>query len=462
MRLHWFGPTAPNGEGSTRLARRTIAALCERADVTLWTSGTDLERVAHSMGARPTLRVANQDDPTLWKELNTGGLPVFHLADSPAHVPAWTILEQVGGLVMLEDFSLQRLFFSRFERAKQTDRYRSLMRRESGLEGARAADLVLAGDVSPETWADRFPLLGPALDRALGILTRSPLPKELVRRAPGPCRVLPWPHRRTYPGRGSRPGSVQEPLRLAVVCATEATGTGAPWQDLGLAMAGIAELETPMRISFFGSRESADLAASVVRSPTRRIERTGTATGPLDGLEDADLALNLAPVELVPDIQTRLWDERLPSVVARPELLRARDRGSDGGEGFLEMARDVQLLGRQLEEISTSEPLRRELAASGVRRLEGAPDVDRFSDGLVALAADVERDRFRTGLASRGTSLRDLLLDLDDDARSWAARAFAKTMKEIGDVGTARPVQPPRPAEGSPDHDSASTPRAES
>ncbi|MCG8462773.1 MAG: hypothetical protein MI919_41335 [Holophagales bacterium] len=443
MKLHWLGPLLPSAGEAGRVGRRIVAALAPSVELTVWLPEAQLELVPDLPAG-----VRSLDDPGFWKHLNAGGMPIFHLGDSADHSPFWEVLTEVSGIVLLQDFSLQNLIFSRLDRPGMRRRYRWLMEREYGRAGARAADMVLDARRSAGHWADRFPLLGPAYDRARGVISRSPLPAAPEHRLAGPCITAPWPHRRRYVGRPDRAGGVQSPVRVALVCASEADAAGGSWADLGMALAGLAALDPPPRLLFFGSPECAEVAASVVAPAGMGFEHLGSATATLDGLEGADLAINLCPEALAPDLQYRLWDERLPTLVARPARLRHQ-----GPESFLEMGRDVEELRLQLLELAGDEARRHALVAAGVSRLELLPGVAEFCDRLLELADRVERERLHATLLRRSAFARPMLEAMEPaEGRDWAVAAIAGVLQEVAEAGAARPVPPPPEARPGADH----------
>jgi glycosyltransferase involved in cell wall biosynthesis len=168
MKVHWFSPLPPAKSGIAVYTSSLIAALQNRADLTLW---TDQEAWDADLDRRVSVR---RFDPRSfpWSELNLADLIFYNLGNSrPFHQGIWEISRRHSGVVVLHDLCLQHFFADLYLNFwKDVEGYKAQMNRYYGDEGVRAATRYLGGAYTTEQMAELYPMTPLALENALGAL----------------------------------------------------------------------------------------------------------------------------------------------------------------------------------------------------------------------------------------------------------------------------------------------------
>ncbi len=172
MKINWFSPLPPSQTAGARLTSAVVPTLARKAEVVVWSSAvsanSELERSA-------TVRTYDASQPR-WREINRAEINIFHLGDdSHAYGDVFAVSRQLPGIVVLHDFSFQRLF------AGLAARDRFLTRRDyvrlSELHypgvGRLATDAFLRGTISLDELAAECSLLPAALSNALAVIVSS-------------------------------------------------------------------------------------------------------------------------------------------------------------------------------------------------------------------------------------------------------------------------------------------------
>jgi glycosyltransferase involved in cell wall biosynthesis len=322
MRLNWFSPLPPAQTAIADVTLQLLPALCEAAEVVLWTDQPGPVRVPKALAE---VRHYHPEWPP-WRELNRADLSVYHLGNNtPFHAGIWRVSRQQPGLVVLHDLHLQHLFVGYYLAAGQGDAYVSAMDRYYGANGAWAAREVLAGRLGLEWVTRQFPLTELALEGALGVVVHTPRCWRALRRlAECPVVQLPLPYAQRSPAGRSpgppRPDRIdQAPYALVMF--------GHIYNNRGLEELFQVMGQVPVRDRFhldvYGTVVERDRMAALIEQarlgggvrlhghvPERVLEAA---------LAAADLAVNLRFPSMgeASHSQLRIWSHGLPSIVTR-------------------------------------------------------------------------------------------------------------------------------------------------
>ncbi|MES1246043.1 MAG: glycosyltransferase family 4 protein [Actinomycetota bacterium] len=185
MKVAYFSPLPPSTSGIADYSALLLPAL---------------ERLVEVDVVRPgrTRPVADAD------------VALYHIGNDPdAHGWILDALRRRSGVVVLHDFVVHHLIAGATIGRNDGHAYLSAMEREAGAAGRMLAWGVLEGRVPPlwEVRPAEFPLVGEILDRATGIVVHSHYVEALVREAgyDGPLWVIPHP---AWPAEDVEPADV--------------------------------------------------------------------------------------------------------------------------------------------------------------------------------------------------------------------------------------------------------------
>lgn len=193
MKINWFSPLPPAPTDIAHYTTRTLPALAQHAQVTLWTDQTEWDKSLTQWAKVKTWRGAEPD----WTELNRADVSFYHIGNNPLfHGDIWRISRRNAGLVVLHDLRLHH-FFDGLYREQANDRagYLAVMERFYG--PTARADAVRCYDTNASNindMAQRYPFTALATENALGVIVHTrPAFESLQHDARQPVIYAPLP-----------------------------------------------------------------------------------------------------------------------------------------------------------------------------------------------------------------------------------------------------------------------------
>jgi hypothetical protein len=309
MKLHWFSPLPPWRSGVAEMAAGVLPLLAKAVDLTVWSAQERLERLP--------IAVRSLRGGVDWRELSRADLCVFHLGNSAVHHRSiWEIDRLHAGLVVLHDATLQELALGVLGEDGRPDLWLAMNDRHHGRQARRLAEGVLTDPLRITELSDQFPLLAPALARALGVLVHTPLARDRVAELidlPVSLTRLPWFEPRLPRTRPRTP-----PWRLVTF------GHLGPNRGIAEILGALERRrELPLKLDIYGvlwdPRHVWDMIARQRLDDRVTLHDFVPEEQLARALADADLALNLR----LPTVgeaslsQLRIFAHALPSVVVR-------------------------------------------------------------------------------------------------------------------------------------------------
>lgn len=392
MRLNWFSPLPPAHSEVANHTARLLPALCQRAEVVLWTDqprwSEELERHA------PVRRFQPGQLP--WAELNREGVSCYNVGNDPHfHTAIWEVSRCRPGIVILHDTHLQHLFAAALQRGGVED-YRAEMAKYYGLAGTVSVNAYLAGHRSLLDLAESFPLTGLAVENALGVVVHSRAAFEKLSRL-GRCAVIhaPLPYLPDPPGkRAAWPTANADPCRLIVF------GFIGPNRRLEAVLHALANFpaKDAFRLEIYGTLDAENQVRALIRSlnlsnqvvvrgyvPERQLD---------DALSNSHFAFNLRYPSMgeASASQLRIWSHSLPSAVSRVGWYA--DQPADTVL-FVRPDHEAEDLHAALQGLlRNSEDLLR-IGASGRKHLEQNHTPAAYAESLLLLASQIGELRSR-------------------------------------------------------------------
>ncbi len=179
MRLNWFSPLPPSRSGVSVYTASLLPALAERGEVILWTDQESwdpcLDRYAEVRRFQP--------ESAVWAEVNRADLSFLNIGNNVLfHRWIWLASQRHPGVLIVHDVRLHDFFAGVYLHfRKDLDGYRGLMRRYHGDEGARDAELFARHQRDAAYMAEHYPLTGPALENAAGVVVHTKQALEMAR-----------------------------------------------------------------------------------------------------------------------------------------------------------------------------------------------------------------------------------------------------------------------------------------
>jgi glycosyltransferase involved in cell wall biosynthesis len=317
VNLNWFSPLPPLPSGIAELTARLVPTLCRSVRLTLWTAQSTWDRQLERWA--PVVRYDPQRPP--WRALASSGVSIYHLGNAAEfHEAIWAVSRRLPGIVALHDLSLQHLFLSLHHRRQDWGGYCALMVQHYGPEAVLAASELWHAREPIDAAALRYPLLGPAVEGALGVLAHSTEAAAALR-ATGyscPIAIAPLPYT-PAPRPSTIRGAAGPPFYLV------AFGHLGSNRSLEAVLEALATLPRRhrFRLDIYGRVWNEPALTDYVR--TLGLDEIVTLHGfvtdaRLDAaLERAHLAINLRHPTMgeVSLSQLRIWDHALPSLVSR-------------------------------------------------------------------------------------------------------------------------------------------------
>jgi glycosyltransferase involved in cell wall biosynthesis len=436
MKLNWFSPLPPAPTDIAHYTTRVLAALCARAEVTLWTDSREWD---DALNRHASVRVF-QPASIRWEELNRADMSIYHIGNNPLfHGAIWQVSRRHPGIVVLHDERLHH-FFDGLYRVEWRDlpSYLAVMERYYGEEGRRAGEQCFRGDArNIDEMAERYPLTPLALENALGVVTHTlEAYEKLSKEKRLPVAYLPLPFSAGENGNAATENRHDKPV-------------GPPFRLIVFGYLGRnRRLEQILEaLSGFSARERfhLDIYGQILidqRSLRSRLRALGlkqlvslhgyVPEGELDeALSRAHLAINLRYPTMgeASGSQLRIWKHSLPSLVSRVGWYKQLPAETIA---FVEPEHEVSDIQKHLGAF-LDDPVRfAAMGQRGRRILEEEHAPEAYAQAIVDFVTDA--NAFRThALASQlarraGALMSDWLGDAISDR---AAKKAAAEIREL-------------------------------
>jgi ubiquinone/menaquinone biosynthesis C-methylase UbiE/glycosyltransferase involved in cell wall biosynthesis len=323
MRLNWFSPLPPVKSGIADYTQRILPALCQFAEIVLWTDQDVWDPALETYAEVRRYRLKEMP----WAEVNRGTMSIYHMGNNHRfHSEIWQVSRQHAGIVILHDTALQQFFAGLFrEQCHDRAGYLALMERYYGAVGRQDAEDFWVGRLTIEYLAQQYRLTPFALENALGgvVHTRLGL-EELTGESPCPLIYAPLPYPaspRTYQEHGSNTHrrAAGPPYRLIVF------GHISENRRLGSLLQALADFPERqlLRLDVYGELWDSDRVNLQIASLGLQQRVALHDFVPAEELEaalsSAHLAINLRfPTMGEASVsQLQIWDHALPSLVTK-------------------------------------------------------------------------------------------------------------------------------------------------
>jgi ubiquinone/menaquinone biosynthesis C-methylase UbiE/glycosyltransferase involved in cell wall biosynthesis len=308
--------------GIADYTQRLLPALCQVAEIVLWTAQDVWDPGLETYAAVRRYRLKEMP----WADVNRGSMSVYHLGNNHRfHSDIWQVSRQHAGVVILHDTALQQFFAGLFrEQCRDRAGYLALMERYYGAVGRQDAEDFWVGRLTIEYLAQQYRLTPFALENALGGLVHTRLGlEELTCQSPCPLTYAPLPYpaspRPLERGGDSDRRAGGPPYRLIVF------GHISENRRLGSLLQALADFPGRhlLRLDVYGELWDSDRVNRQIASLGLQQLVTLHQFVPAEELEAAlnraHLAINLRfPTMGEASVsQLQIWDHALPSLVTR-------------------------------------------------------------------------------------------------------------------------------------------------
>ena len=169
MKLSWFSPLPPAKTAVAHYTASLLPALCQVADVTLWTDQSQWD-----IGFEDYATVRGYDAVCMpWSELNRADMSVYHIGNSPFHGAIWRVSREAPGVVVLHDGRVQDLVRAAYQEHGRRAAYLDVAEQYYGVRGRNAAADFWSDTLPSAYMAERYPLTPLAVAGALGVLVHT-------------------------------------------------------------------------------------------------------------------------------------------------------------------------------------------------------------------------------------------------------------------------------------------------
>lgn len=316
LKINFFTPLPPAKTEIASHSARILPALAGLCDVVVWTPQSDAV-IPEVDGV--TVRSCDGDvDPAA---LNSADLTFYNIGSNKEfHDAIYRTSCMSPGIVILHDTNLQYLFSGMAQDSRKA-RFAHYLRmgRHCGPQAAREAEQALAGRLSIDALADRFPLTEAVAHHALGVVIHDESQKsQLEERLGVPTFNIPLAFDARSSGSTLRRVAA-EPFRLIIIDHSAADGCVLEFLK---ALPGLDDCRR-FRLDIFGALENAEIVQAAVKA--KDLDQIVTLHGEVPekeieaALSRAHLAINLRYPILgkASSSQLRIWSHGLPSLVMR-------------------------------------------------------------------------------------------------------------------------------------------------
>jgi len=180
MKLAYFSPLPPQKTGISNYSEALVRRLQEHAQIDLWVSGF---RPVLNLSS-PVKAINYHPNGAVLKRLEAYDLVVYHMGNNVLyHDNIFEVLIRQPGLVVLHDYCLLDFFLGYYTRnLHNPEGFVELMAAEYGAAGRSAALGMLLPGLGTRPDPLDFPLNGPVLRNALGVVVHSRFVHGLTRK----------------------------------------------------------------------------------------------------------------------------------------------------------------------------------------------------------------------------------------------------------------------------------------
>jgi glycosyltransferase involved in cell wall biosynthesis len=316
MKLNWFSPLPPAATDIAHYTSRVLPALCQLAEVTLWTTSRQWSKSLESFA---TVRRYGLDRLP-WTELNRSDMTFYHIGNNPRfHWPIWHVSRVNPGVIVLHDQRLHHFFDGVYRLQYQNlDMYLETMERQYGPSAlSDARECFTTNGRNIDYMARCYPLTEFAVENSLGALVHTREAFEALKPRPDwPVMYAPLP----FPSheQSSKP-KAGPPYRIVLF---GYLGRNRRLDSIFTALARMAEKDQ-FRLDIFGSILDDEQS---IQTKIRVLKLTNLVTlhgfVPEERLEEALASAHLAINLRFPTVgeasgsQLRIWSHALPSLVS--------------------------------------------------------------------------------------------------------------------------------------------------
>lgn len=194
MRINWFSPLPPDHTEIANYTARLLPALNRHFDAEVWTSTGKWERELDTICRVHPFRHDTMD----WKELNLGGIPVYHIGNNiHFHGEIIRVARACPGVVVLHDLMMHETVLNLcLYRGHGRPEYFDILYRHGGKEAVRQGQRFLdRGEIDTNELSIKYPLFDYVISNARGIITHNPLNVDALRAcSPAPVMYAPLPY----------------------------------------------------------------------------------------------------------------------------------------------------------------------------------------------------------------------------------------------------------------------------
>lgn len=414
MKLNWFSPLPPASTDIAHYTTRVLAALCERAEVILW---TDRQEWDDALGKHAEVRFF-EPAHLRWEELNRADMSIYHIGNNPLfHGAIWQISRLHPGIVVLHDERLHH-FFDGLYRVQWRDlsSYLEVMEAYYGEEGRRDGEACFRSDArNIDEMAERYPLTSLALENALGVVTHTRATYEkLTKENRWPVAYLPLPFSAGQRANWKSPSSRVDNETDASIYRLIVFGYLGRNRRLEQLLEALAEFPSKeqFRLDIYG-QILLDARHLRARIRTLGLKHLVTLHGyvPEDELDEALARAHLAVNLRYPTMgeasgsQLRIWKHALPSLVSRVGWYATLPAGA---VAFVEPEREVPDIQKHLKAFLDDPARFAAMGAAGRRLLEEQHTPELYAQAIVDFVSHTQSFRPRllsSQLAARAGAL---------------------------------------------------------
>ncbi len=207
MRIAWFSPLPPARTDIAQYTARVLPALCERAEVTLWTDQAEWDVAIERLAPVERFDPANPN----WPRLNESQAAFYNIGnDARFHSAIWEICRRRPGFAVMHDVFLHDSFSYHYKTLDDRDSYLRVL----GEAGRRDAELHWDNVIGVDQMAEKYSCAPYVLESSLGAIVHSKAAERTLLSEvdlPVECLRLPYP----VPEAPS-PAAASPPWRLVV------------------------------------------------------------------------------------------------------------------------------------------------------------------------------------------------------------------------------------------------------
>jgi glycosyltransferase involved in cell wall biosynthesis len=397
MRVNWFSPLPPSRTGIAEYSLHVLAALSQRAQMTLWTDQSEWDPQLAGFGD-----VRRFDEVPDWAEMNKADATFYNIGNNvDFHAAIWQISRNHAGTVILHDTHLQHLFAGLYKRVwKQPEAYRAIMTRHYGRAGLEAVKTYFGGRMTTAELSARFPLTPLALENALAAVVHASSEVEsLARACRRPVSYLPLPYAigagtEVAAGPPNTRRLVGPPYRVIMF------GYLGPNRRLDAILRAFGRLarRDKFQLHVYGKLDKPDHWQQQIQRAGlgQQVKLHGfVSDAELDeALIRSHLAINLRYPSMgeASWTQLRLWSHALPSLVTRTGWYATL---SNKAVAFVRPTHEVADIQRQLNRFLMDPAAFARQGEEGLRILREQHSPEHYADTLLDLARQAERFRGR-------------------------------------------------------------------